>query len=220
MLGHRVLTVFFFEASCVHWHEVPSMWNCLQLFLLAFGMCLVGWRWHAWSGICVGYGICSQDSSWPGGVGGAAHPASFGAELHGYLISPSIAPECGEVPPSLHTACWCFTSAIGFRACAAGGTDMLCPLIAVFIKLQMSLPDTTNCRCTNQTFRAQLSFAGKGLRDFSSLMGSCGVATVGISSACSRGDTGRTVQQSSVCWRKKQCLGSGHHRCLCGLDLG
>lgn len=196
------------------------MWNCLQLFLLlAFGMCLVGWRWHAWSGICVGV-YAPRTAPGPGGVGRAAHPASSGAELHGDLISASIAPDCGEVPPLLHTACWCFTSAIGFRACAAGGTDTLCPLIAVFIKLQMSLPDTTNCCCTNQTFKAQLYFAGKGLWDFSSLMGSCGVATVGISSACSRGDIGRTVQQCSVCWRKKQCLGSGHHRCLCGLDLG
>lgn len=47
----------------------------------------------------------------PDRVGRAAHPASSGTELQG-----DLAPESIRVPPPLHTACWCFTSALAFKS--------------------------------------------------------------------------------------------------------
>lgn len=73
-------------------------------------------------GYCVGV-YALRTALGPERVGRAAHPAFSGAELQGDLTCPRVAPESSKVSPSLHTACWCFTSATVFRACAAGGTD-------------------------------------------------------------------------------------------------
>lgn len=110
--------------------------KCLQsgtvssyFFSLLLGYVLWVGAWHAWSGRCVGV-YAPRRALGPERVG----RASSGAELQGDLICPSIAPESSEVSPLLHAACWCFISAMAFRACATRGTDALCPLIGLFIK--------------------------------------------------------------------------------------
>lgn len=109
----------FLEGSCVCWRG--AVWSCLHLFLLGFGMALVGW-----SGVCV-----SAPRTAPGSenVGRAAHPGASGAKLRGDFTCPGIAPE-SRVSPSLHAARRCCTSAMAFKACTAA----LCSLINGLIK--------------------------------------------------------------------------------------
>lgn len=82
--------ISFLEGSCVRWYEVPSVWSCLQLFLLEFGMALVGW-----SRVCVGAPRTAPGSE---KVGRAAHPDAFGAKLQGHLTCPGIASESRMFP--------------------------------------------------------------------------------------------------------------------------
>lgn len=57
-----------------------TVMKCLQsgtvsslFLLLAFGICLMGWSWHAWSGVCVG-GSAPRTTPVSETVGRAAHP--------------------------------------------------------------------------------------------------------------------------------------------------